>query len=102
MSTDSEDSVLSSESFVFIYFSLFLKATVFVHIFCSFFFLSFSPQLGRLCVRLHANYCAIAFLAGFHGTTHDPAKNSAKTQISGTVHDPRYYSSLKIILVKCF
>jgi len=39
-------------------------------------------------VRLGENYYAFAFLAGSHITIHDPAKNSAKTQISDTVHDP--------------
>ena len=37
---------LNSESSIFIYFSLFLKATIFVHIFLFFFFSHFLPNLG--------------------------------------------------------
>jgi len=50
-------------------------------------------------VRLRANDCAFAILGGSHGTVYDPAKNLAKMQISVTIHDPRYYLSLKIILL---
>ena len=44
---------------------------------------------------MNVSVCAFAFLSGSHGTVHDLAKNSAKTWISGTVHDPRYYLLLK-------
>ena len=50
-------------------------------------------------MQMNVSVCAIAFLVRSHGTIHNPTKNSAKTQISNTVHDPWHYSSLKNILL---
>ena len=48
------------------------------------------------CVQMNVRVCVFAFLAGSHCTVHDPAKNSAKTQISGTVHDPRIIPKISL------
>ena len=49
---------------------------------------------------MNVSVCAFAFLTESHSTIHYLAKNLAKTQISGTIHNP--WHNLKSVLVQYF